>query len=117
MTKDLKKEKPKGTSIRLPNDILSKVEQIQVRERTDRTTVIVKAVEYWVSVDGKATCDGEFLKRLSQMESCIETLITLVKNSENEISQLRHSIEELKTLSVQQNTTINFLVDKVLDRK
>ena len=117
MTKDLKKEKPKGTSIRLPNDILSKVEQIQLRERTDRTSVIVKAVEYWVSVDGKATSDGEFLQRLDQMDTRIVDLTSLVKDSEAEIIQLRQTIEDLKTLSMKQNTTIDFLVEKILNRK
>lgn len=116
MTKDLKKERPKGTSIRLPNDILEKVQEIQIREHIDRTTVIVKAVEYWVSVDGRATCDGAFIQRLDAMDTRIAELTTALEASRTEIERLCSAITELKEISTKQDATIDFLVNRVLGK-
>ena len=55
-------------SIRLPTDLLSQLDSMKEEEGIDRTALIVRALRYWVSVNGRVTTDNELLTRLDKIE-------------------------------------------------
>ena len=55
-------------SIRLPTDLLSQLDSMKEEEGIDRTALIIRALRYWVSVNGRVTTDNELLTRLDKIE-------------------------------------------------
>ena len=111
------KESPIAISVRLPQDLYNEVERIRLRDRMDRTNMIVKAVEYWVNVDGQVVTDNELLTRLNTIDKTTAESAALIKDYQTEIEEYRKDVEELKAIVAQQNTLLDLLLNKILDRK
>lgn len=111
------KESPIPISVRLPQDLYNEVERIRMRDRMDRTNLIIKAVEYWVSVDGQVVTDNELLTRLNKIDRTTAESASLIKDYQTEIETYRKDVEELKAIVAQQNTLLDLLLNKILDRK
>ena len=111
------KESPIPISVRLPQDLYNEVERIRMRDRMDRTNLIIKAVEYWVSVDGQVVTDNELLTRLNKIEKTTAESASLITDYQTEIESYRKDVEELKAIVSQQNTLLDLLLNKILDRK
>lgn len=106
MTGASKKERPLTTSLRIPADLVEGIEKIQANEHIDRTHVIIKAIEYWVKVDGKVTADGEYLTRLKNIEETLQNLTDTLQKKEEEIARLQEIIRR-------QTETIDTLRGKI----
>ena len=111
------KESPIPISVRLPQDLYNEVERIRTRDRMDRTNLIIKAVEYWVGVDGQVVTDNELLTRLNKIDRTTAESASLIKDYQTEIETYRKDVEELKAIVAQQNTLLDLLLNKILDRK
>ena len=55
-------------SLRIPSDLLKDLDAHREHECADRTTIILRALRYWLKIDGKVTTDNEILTRLSEIE-------------------------------------------------
>ena len=73
--------KTEQISIRLPVDLLNELESLKKRDGIDRSIIIVKALRYWVSVEGNVSTDNEFINQISEMKT--------------EIGELKNSISDL----------------------
>lgn len=56
--------------MRMPKDLVVKVDALKKQEGVDRSVVINKAVRYWTEVGGNVTTDHQILVRLT----CIEKI-------------------------------------------
>lgn len=99
-------KRPIATSLRIPADLLEGLEQIQREQHTNQTGVIIQAIAYWISVNGKATADGEYLNRLSNLEKANRDTVELLQKQGKEL-------EELRTIIAKQNNTIDTLLEKI----
>lgn len=99
-------ERPIGISLRLPSDLIAGLDKLREKERTDRTHLIVKAIEYWIQVEGKVTSDGEYLQKIAEIETHLSSIKQVLMRNQEEIERLQKIIEI-------QNTTIDTLVSKI----
>ena len=106
MTGASRKDRPLTTSLRIPADLVEGIEKIQANEHSDRTHVIIKAIEYWVKVEGKVTADGEYLARMKNIEDTLQSLTTTILRKEEEIAGLQEIIRR-------QTETIDTLLGKI----
>lgn len=105
-------------SVRLPIDLLKQLDELKVKEGRDRTAVIVQAVKYWVSVQGKITTDHEYLNRLRVLDENVESinvhLSELNASIDERLRDIRDEnsieIKELRGLLAEQQKTINTLL-------
>lgn len=102
--------KPVPTSVRIPAEIDDKLEKILEREHVPKTSLIIKAVEYFVSTDGKLTSDGEYIKNLKRIEENHQTLIEILKEENKRIDALQTELKELRTANELQNSVIEKLI-------
>ncbi len=99
--------KTEQISVRLPVDLLNELESLKKRDGIDRSIIIVKALKYWVSVEGNVSTDNEFINQISEMKNEIEGL----KISLSEISKTyEKETQENRQLIKEQQTTINTLL-------
>ena len=108
MTRGVKdSRKPEQISLRLPTELLTAIDKLKEKEELDRTVLILRALKYWVSIEGRITTDHEYLTQLQEMKNEIKelqkTLNTTIEHYEEEITAQR------SLLSEQQNT-INTLL-------
>lgn len=89
-------------SIRLPTDLLSQLDSLKEEEGIDRTALIIRALRYWVSVNGKVTTDNELLTRLDKIEK--DTAI---------ISEKIQSETDLRKQVNQQEQVIDALLKRI----
>lgn len=54
----------------------------KIKEEIDRTSLILRALRYWISVDGKISNDAEFVN-------------SVVKNISSDINKIQADIEEI----------------------
>jgi len=102
--------KTEQISIRLPVDLLNELESLKKRDGIDRSIIIVKALRYWVSVEGNVSTDNEFINQISEMKTEIGEL----KNSISELSKTyEKETQENRQLIKEQQTTINTLLRMV----
>ena len=106
MTGVSRKDRPLTTSLRIPADLVEGIEKIQANEHSDRTHVIIKAIEYWVKVGGKVTADGEYLSRLRNIDETLESLAAAVQKKDEEIAGLQEIIRR-------QTETIDTLLGRI----
>ncbi|MCZ9312428.1 MAG: ribbon-helix-helix protein, CopG family [Methanocorpusculum sp.] len=105
-------------SVRLPVDLLRQLDELKEKEGRDRTAVIVQAVKYWVSVDGKITTDHEYLARLGNLDQnidCINQSLTEIRTGFNDrLTEIKREnateLRELRSLLAEQQKTINILL-------
>ena len=62
-------ERPRQFSLRIPEDLAVKIDQLKEKEGTDSTVIILRAIKFWLDVDGKATNDHDLLGRITAIET------------------------------------------------
>lgn len=67
-------------SIRLPSDLLTQIDVLKEKEGIDRTALIIRALRYWVSIDGKITTDNEYLTRIDKLEKEMSIIAETIEN-------------------------------------
>ena len=92
-------ERPRQFSLRIPEDLAVKIDQLKEKEGTDSTVIILRAIKFWLEVDGKATNDHDLLGRITAIET------ELQEQKENECKRFAEYQQELAS----KNTTINNL--------
>lgn len=105
-------------SVRVPADLLQKLDVLKQEEMLDRSTLIVRALKYWVSVEGKITSDQEYLTRLKNIDQNIDEVNTQIQKFTQDIGEniaksteeYLHEIKELRGLLSEQQKTINTLL-------
>ncbi len=85
--------------VRIPSDLLSKLDALKDEEGIDRTALILRALRYWVLIEGKVTADAEYLHRLAQIDASIA-----------HISSGMEDVKQLKNMVSEQQQVINALV-------
>jgi len=94
-------------SIRLPVDVIEGVNNLKEKEQTDRSLIIVKALRYWISVDGNVSTDNEFLNQIREMKGEINELKNLMSET---VSHYEKETTEMRMLLAEQQKTINTLL-------
>lgn len=97
-------EKTEQFSLRIPKDVMDKIDELKLEEGTDRSVILMRAIKYWLSVDGKITTDNEFLTRLNEITDELKSYRILCSDFQKE----RLNYQE--TIMKQQNT-INTLLE------
>ena len=85
-------------SIRLPTDLLSQLDSMKEEEGIDRTALIVRALRYWVSVNGRVTTDNELLTRLDKIEKEMAVISEKIQSEtdlQKQVNQQEHVIDAL----------------------
>jgi metal-responsive CopG/Arc/MetJ family transcriptional regulator len=91
-------ERPEQVSLRLPKHLATKVDDFKEKDGTDRSVIILRALRYWLEVEGNVTTDNEFLNRLSH----IETDLSDLKKNADLFEKERQNYQEV--ILKQQNT-------------
>ena len=94
-------------SIRLPVDLIDDLNKLKEKEQIDRSVIIVKAIRYWLSVDGNVSTDNEFLNQIREMKSELNEVKSLMGET---ISHYEKESAEMRTLLTEQQKTINTLL-------
>lgn len=55
--------------MRMPKDLVTKVDALKEKEGVDRSAIINKAVRYWTEIEGNITTDHQILSRLDSIET------------------------------------------------
>lgn len=76
--------------LRIPSDLLEKIDKLKNDEGIDRTALVLRALRYWVSVEGKVTSDAEYLTSMQKVQTGIESL----QADMTEIKLLREQVAE-----------------------
>ena len=76
--------------LRIPADLLAKIDKLKNEEGIDRTALVLRALRYWVNVEGKVTSDTEYLTSMRKVQEGIETL----QADMNEVKSLREQVAE-----------------------
>lgn len=103
-------EKPEQISMRMPKELVVKVDALKEKEGVDRSIIINKAVRYWTSVNGNIISDNEILTRLNTIEN---TTYELQKQIEQNTINFMKEKEQLLELVNKQQNTIDTLLSMV----
>lgn len=95
-------KKPDMISIRIPSDLLRQIDTIKEREGIDRTALIIRALRYWVAVDGNVTTDNEYLNRLEKLEKNMAVIADGIE-----------SVKELRERAAEQEKVIRVLMQMI----
>ena len=111
-------EKPEQVSLRLPKDLAAKVDYFKEKEGTDRSAIIIRALRYWLEVEGNVTTDHEFMRRLGRIEENTEDFRKIIEHN-LEKSNISFEKERLNYQEVilKQQLTIEALLDLVAKQK
>ena len=108
MTRSLRSgEKPEQISMRMPKDLVSKVDLLKAKEGVDRSAIINKAVRYWTDVEGNITTDHQILSRLDTIEANTTELRSEIYKV---ILDFRKEKDQLRELIDKQQNTIETLL-------
>lgn len=111
-------EKPEQVSLRLPKEFANKVDYFKEKEGVDRSTIIIRALRYWLEVDGCMTTDHEFMNRLTHIE---ENTGEFRKNIERNLEKTAASFEKerqnYQEVILKQQLTIDALLELVAKRE
>ena len=88
-------ERPRQFSLRIPEDLAVKIDQLKEKEGTDSTVIILRAIKFWLDVDGKATNDHDLLGRITAIET------ELQNQRENERKRFTEYQQELASKNSQ----------------
>lgn len=97
--------KSEMVGLRIPTDLLEKIDAQRERESIDRSAFIIRALRYWTAIEGHITTDHEYMKRLEDIE-----------NNVNKITEDVNAIKQLYEISADQQKAINALV-KLLPKR
>ena len=108
MTRGLRSsERPEQISMRMPKELVTKIDKLKEKEGVDRSAIINKAVRYWTDVAGNVTTDHEYLIRLQT----IEENTTQLRNDLDKVIQTSESDKRhLQDLINKQQDTIDTLL-------
>lgn len=76
--------------LRIPADLLAKIDKLKNDEGIDRTALVLRALRYWVSVEGKVISDTEYISSIRKVQEGIENL----QEDMIEIKSLREQVAE-----------------------
>ncbi len=111
MTRPLRTgEKPEQVSLRIPKELANKVDIFKEKEGTDRSVIILRALRYWLDVNGNVTTDNEFLNRLNNMESDLKELQNTITKMDIERANYQETIKK-------QQVTIDTLLGMINKNK
>ena len=96
-------------SIRLPIDLINQLNEFKEKIQVDRSAVIIKAVRYWLSVEGNVSTDNEYITQIKDMSLKIDNLTKTI----NDLSTKCNELSDFRELLSDQQNTIHALV-KVL---
>lgn len=99
--------KTEQISIRLPVDLLEDLEILKQRDGIDRSVLIIKALRYWVSVEGNISTDNEFVNQIHELKEAVEIF---QKNISAVSASYEKETAENRQLLIEQQTTINTLL-------
>ncbi|MDE2546114.1 MAG: hypothetical protein O0W99_04875 [Methanocorpusculum sp.] len=92
--------KPEQISLRLPAAMIKELDHLKDQEGSERTAVMVRALNYLISGEGNITSDAEYLNRLTQMETELadvrDSLAKITAQYEEEAVAKREIISELQ---------------------
>lgn len=109
MTRSLRSgEKPEQISMRMPKDLVIKVDALREKEGVDRSAIINKAVRYWTEIDGMVVTDHQILSRLSEIEL---NTTELRGDIDKVIHDFRKEKDQMQELVRKQQDTIDILLD------
>lgn len=94
-------------SIRLPLDLIDDLNKLKEKEQIDRSAIIVKALRYWVSVQGHVSEDNEFLNQIKEIKTRQEEMKTQLDKM---LMQYENEATENRALLAEQQKTINTLL-------
>ena len=94
-------------SIRLPVDVIEGLNNLKEKEQTDRSSIIVKALRYWISVDGNVSTDNEYVEKIKNMDAVISEL---QKSMQDIVNNYERESAVNRELLAEQQKTINTLV-------
>lgn len=106
MTKYIDSERPVGISLKLPVELISQLERIQKEERVDRTNLIIKCIEGYMSAGGKTKSEIEILKRMDIFEEKLGKIADTISTYEQTVKTQQQIIEK-------QSSTIDILLSKI----
>lgn len=87
--------------LRIPSDLLEKIDKLKNDEGIDRTALVLRALRYWVSVEGKVTSDAEYLTSMQKVQTGIESLqadLTEIKSLREQVAEQQKIIAALVKL-------------------
>lgn len=93
--------------MRMPKDLVSKVDLLKAKEGVDRSAIINKAVRYWTDVEGNITTDHQILSRLDTIEANTTELRSEIYKV---ILDFRKEKDQLRELIDKQQNTIETLL-------
>lgn len=93
--------------MRMPKDLVSKVDLLKAKEGVDRSAIINKAVRYWTDVEGNITTDHQILSRLDTIETNTTELRSEIYKV---ILDFRKEKDQLRELIDKQQNTIETLL-------
>ena len=94
-------------SIRLPLDLIDDLNKLKEKEQIDRSAIIVKALRYWVSVQGHVSEDNEYLNQIREIKTRQEEMKTQLDKM---LMQYENEARENRALLAEQQKTINTLL-------
>lgn len=103
-------EKTEQFSLRIPKDVMDKIDELKLEEGTDRSVIIMRAIKYWLSVDGKITTDNEYLTRLKEISEELKSYRILCSDFQKERQNYQETI-------LKQQTTIDTLLTMIAANK
>ena len=111
-------EKPEQVSLRLPKDLANKVDYFKEKEGVDRSTIIIRALRYWLEVDGCVTTDHEFMNRLSRIEENTDEFRKIIeRNVERSTESFEKERLNYQEVILKQQLTIDALLELVAKRE
>lgn len=84
--------------LRIPSDLLIKIDKLKDDEGIDRTALVLRALRYWVSVGGKISTDAEYLNSIKNIEEKVETIQTDICDIKNLREQVAEQQKIISTL-------------------
>lgn len=111
-------EKPEQVSLRLPKDLANKVDYFKEKEGVDRSTIIIRALRYWLEVDGCVTTDHEFMNRLTRLEENTDEFRKIIeRNLEKTAASFEKERQNYQEVILKQQLTIDALLELVAKRE
>lgn len=84
--------------VRIPSDLLMKLDKLKDEEGIDRSALILRALRYWVSVNGKISTDAEYLNSIKKIEENVEIIQTDISDIKNLREQVSEQQKVIATL-------------------
>ena len=111
-------EKPEQVSFRLPKELANKVDYFKEKEGVDRSTIIIRALRYWLEVGGCVTTDHEFMNRLTNIEENTGEFRKIIERDlEKTAASFEKERQNYQEVILKQQLTIDALLELVAKRE